>query len=95
MDIRIIKDNKGENAGVFLPYADWKVLKLLHQDLAALEAGSNRALNTIQPEWWENEVFVYELDARYEAMESGNDPGIKIDELKNSIEIRKQDFYGK
>jgi len=37
MRIQIIHDNKGENAGVFIPYAYWNELKLKHKDLGALE----------------------------------------------------------
>lgn len=37
MKIQIIHDGDGNYAGVFIPYAEWDMLKKQHKDLAALE----------------------------------------------------------
>jgi len=40
-------------------------------------------------EWWKDNEFVAELDSRYEALESGDDQGVTIEDLKAYIEKMK------
>jgi hypothetical protein len=35
--------------------------------------------------WWDDEDFIKELDSRYEAMESGEDKGVTIGEIRESL----------
>ena len=37
MGLQIIQDEKGKNAGVFIPYNQWRQLKKQHKELEALE----------------------------------------------------------
>ena len=37
MGLQIILDEKGKNAGVFIPYNQWRKLKKQHKELEALE----------------------------------------------------------
>ena len=37
-------------------------------------------------EWWNNTAFIEELDRRYEALESGEDKGVTVEQLQTSIE---------
>ena len=37
MRLQIIQDEKGKNAGVFIPYNQWRQLKKQHKELEALE----------------------------------------------------------
>lgn len=46
-------------------------------------------------EWWNDKQFVAELDSRYDAMESGEDKGVTVEELKKSIEKLRLKKYGK
>ncbi len=46
-------------------------------------------------EWWKDEEFVAELDRRYEAMESGEDKGVTLEELEASIETLRKKKNGK
>ena len=46
-------------------------------------------------EWWNNSEFVEELEARYEALETGADKGLTMDQLKKSLEKHKQKKRGK
>ena len=41
-------------------------------------------------EWWKNKEFVAELDRRYEAMESGEDKGVTMEQLDASIQASAQ-----
>ena len=41
-------------------------------------------------EWWNDDQFVRELDSRYEALESGADKGLTLEQLKISIESHKR-----
>ena len=41
-------------------------------------------------EWWKNKEFVAELDRRYEAMESGEDKGVTMEQLDASIQAAAQ-----
>jgi len=45
-------------------------------------------------EWWKDKEFVAELDRRYEALESGEDKGVTMEELKISIEKIRLEKYG-
>ncbi len=46
-------------------------------------------------EWWKDKSFVAELDRRYEALESGKDKGVTIDQLEASIEKLRKNKNGK
>jgi hypothetical protein len=46
-------------------------------------------------EWWKDKQVVTELDARYNALESGIDEGITKDQLKSSVDKARQKKYGK
>lgn len=37
MRLQVIQDGKGKNAGVFIPYNEWRQLKKQHKELEALE----------------------------------------------------------
>ncbi|MCY7420696.1 MAG: hypothetical protein LH478_03020 [Chitinophagaceae bacterium] len=37
MSVQVIQDGKGKNAGVFIPYNQWRQLKKQHKELEALE----------------------------------------------------------
>ncbi len=42
-------------------------------------------------EWWKDKAVIAELDRRYEALESGKDKGVTIDQLEASIgKMRKK-----
>jgi hypothetical protein len=52
--------------------------KLKHQKLAAtIEADST--------EWWKDKLFIEELDRRYDALESGKDVGVTMQQLEKTI----------
>lgn len=44
-------------------------------------------------EWWKDKDMVAEIDARYEALQSGKDKGLTKDELTNSISKARQKRY--
>ncbi|HEY4149626.1 MAG TPA: hypothetical protein VGM41_11885 [Chitinophagaceae bacterium] len=46
-------------------------------------------------EWWKDKSFVEELDARYEALESGKDKGFTVEQLESSIDKLRKKRYGK
>jgi len=46
-------------------------------------------------EWWNDKQFVKELDSRYEALESGEDKGVTVVQLKTSLEKHKNKKHGK
>ena len=62
---------------------------------AILEIDQHIPKNFDKNEWWNDAHFVKELDDRYDAMESGDDKGITLDELRSTIEKVRQDRYGK
>jgi len=41
-------------------------------------------------EWWEDKEFIEELDYRYNALVSGEDKGVTLQEFQDLIEKRKQ-----
>ena len=53
------------------------------------------AIDLQSNEWWNDKEFVKELDRRYEALESGEDKGVTIEQFKASMEKHKQKRYGK
>ncbi|MCW3120662.1 MAG: hypothetical protein JWQ38_154 [Flavipsychrobacter sp.] len=62
---------------------------------AILEIDQHIPRDYDKSEWWDDADFVKELDNRYDAMESGEDKGVTVDELKSSIENARQKKYGK
>jgi len=46
-------------------------------------------------EWWKDKSFVAELDHRYEALESGTDKGLTVEQLEASIDKLRKKRYGK
>ena len=46
-------------------------------------------------EWWKNKKIVEDFDNRYNAMETGEDKGITIQELNSFIEKSRVKKYGK
>ena len=46
-------------------------------------------------QWWNDKDFIAELDRRYDAMESGEDKGVSLEELEISIEKIRLERYGK
>ena len=52
MRLQIIQDEKGKNAGVFIPYNQWRQLKKQHKELEALEqeeqSGKEQVLRNIK-----------------------------------------------
>ncbi len=46
-------------------------------------------------EWWKDKQIVAELDARYNALESGTDKGVTKEQLKSSVDKVRQKKYGK
>jgi hypothetical protein len=66
-------------------------------DTKKLHAIYNLLENEIEEkkEWWKDEKFLDELDRRHEALQSGEDKGITLDEMRESIEKLRQKKYGK
>lgn len=60
-----------------------------------LQAIYNLLENEIEAttEWWKDKQFVAEMDARYEALESGKDKGTTVEQLEASIDKLKQKKY--
>jgi len=52
--------------------------KLKHPDLAA-------ATGVGGTEWWKDKLFIEELDRRYDALESGEDVGVTMQQLEKTI----------
>jgi hypothetical protein len=46
-------------------------------------------------EWWKDKGFVEELDKRHEALETGADKGVTIEQLQTSIDKLRKKRYGK
>ena len=46
-------------------------------------------------EWWKDKQFVEELDSRYNALESGQDKGITLQQMETTIEKMRLNKYGK
>jgi hypothetical protein len=46
-------------------------------------------------EWWKNKKFNAELDSRYEALETGADKGVTLEQLEQSITKLRIKKYGK
>lgn len=69
-------------------YVDKADEKSLRKVNAILEKATQR-------EWWKDKELVAELDRRYEAMESGEDKGVTMEELEASIEKIRLEMYGK
>jgi len=46
-------------------------------------------------EWWKDKQFVEELDSRYNALESGEDKGITLQQMETTIEKMRLNKYGK
>ncbi len=46
-------------------------------------------------DWWNDKEFIAELDSRYDAMESGEDKGVSLEEFESSIEKLRIERYGK
>lgn len=71
----------------YIKVADEKKLKAIY---ALLEEDIEAAA-----EWWKDKQFVAELDARYEALKSGEDKGFTVNELTDRIDKARQKKYGK
>ena len=83
MNLQIILDSEGKNTGVFMP--NQKRQKIKKQ----IDISDNSR------QWWNDEHFVKELDARYDALELSTYSGVTIEELQISIEKSRQELYGK
>ena len=46
-------------------------------------------------EWWKDKKFTTELDERYEALETGTDKGVTLEQLNKSIDKLRIKKYGK
>jgi hypothetical protein len=46
-------------------------------------------------EWWKDKKLIAELDRRYQAMETGADKGITVEQLESSINKLRHKKYGK
>ena len=65
-----------------------------HGKLSAKITGKPQEPVTYSSEWWKDEKFMAELDSRFEAMESGEDKGVTLEELEKSIEKLRLKRYG-
>ncbi len=74
-----------ENVRKYIDNADENSLRRVQAILEIDQSG----------EWWNDDQFVRELDSRYEALESGADKGLTLEQLKVSIENHKQKKRGK
>ncbi|MEP6928208.1 MAG: hypothetical protein ABI834_11250 [Ginsengibacter sp.] len=45
--------------------------------------------------WWKDKQFTQELDSRYEALGSGSDKGVTVEQLEQSISKLRIKKYGK
>jgi benzoyl-CoA reductase/2-hydroxyglutaryl-CoA dehydratase subunit BcrC/BadD/HgdB len=62
-----------------------------------LNAIYNLLENEIQEtkEWWKDKLLVAELDRRVDALETGSDKGVTLDQLEASISKMRKKRYGK
>ncbi len=76
----------------------WKQVK---KQIDKADENSLRRVNAIleidqqNNEWWNDKVFIKELDRRHEALESGEDKGVTIDQFKASLEKHKNKKHAK
>ena len=49
----------------------------------------------VKTEWWKDEQFMDELDRRDQALETGEDKGVTLDEMMASIDKLRLEKYGK
>lgn len=49
----------------------------------------------VKTEWWKDEQFLDELDRRDQALESGEDKGVTLEEMMASIDKLRLEKYGK
>lgn len=49
----------------------------------------------VKTEWWKDEHFLDELDRRDQALESGEDKGVTLEEMMASIDKLRLEKYGK
>ena len=45
-------------------------------------------------EWWKDEHIIAELDARYNAMKTGSDKGVTVDQLQDNVSKARVKKYG-
>lgn len=45
-------------------------------------------------EWWKDQTIIAEFDQRYQALETGTDKGISLDELEAGIKKLRKKKYG-
>ena len=62
---------------------------------ASATAGKRKADPPAGTEWWKDKEFVARLDKEHKAMESGEDKGVTLEELKLSIEKIRIERDGK
>lgn len=46
-------------------------------------------------EWWKDKQFLEELDDRYDALETGEDKGVTLQEMETAIQKMRINKYGK
>ena len=74
--------------------------KQVRKYISTADEDSLRRVNAIleidqsRYEWWKDKEFVAELDSIDAAMESGEEKGVTMEELKISIEKIRKDMYG-
>ncbi len=49
----------------------------------------------VKTEWWKDEQFMDELDRRDQALETGEDKGVTLDEMMASIDKLRAENYAK
>ncbi len=49
----------------------------------------------VKTEWWKDEQFMDELDRRDQALETGDDKGVTLEEMMASIDKLRVEKYGK
>ncbi|MFT4062906.1 MAG: hypothetical protein QM642_11185 [Edaphocola sp.] len=45
--------------------------------------------------WWQNPTIVSEMEERYAVLESAEDKGVSLSELKNEVEQKRKKRYNK
>ena len=69
--------------------------KQVKKQIDKADENSLRRVNAIleidlkSSEWWHDKQFVKEFDKRYDALESGEDKGVTLRQLKASLEKHK------